>query len=146
MIVGKILESRSRDPVKIAPGETAASIARSLGGKRRGFAVVCGADDKVLGVISVMDIVRALGEHKAGVADLTADSLMNTNFVFCRPRDSVEEALQLMAEREIRHLPVVEDERLVGVVNIRDLLEYRFETAERTSEELTKYIFSVGYR
>lgn len=146
MIVANILESRSRDPVKISPAETAASIARLLGGKRRGFAVVCDANDKLLGVLSVMDIVRALGEHEAGTAELQARRLMNTDFVACKPRDSVEDALNLMAAREIRHLPVVEDDRLIGVVNIRDLLEYRFEAAERTSEELTKYIFSVGYR
>lgn len=146
MIVGKILENRSRDPVKISPAETATTIARFLGGKRRGFAVVCDADDKLLGVLSVMDIVRGLGEHEAGVAALPAGDLMNTDFVTCKPQDSVEDALKLMAAREIRHLPVVEKDRLVGVVNIRDLLEYRFEAAERTSEELTKYIFSVGYR
>ena len=146
MIVGKILESRSREPVKAAPTETAASVARLLSGKRRGFAVICDVDDTLLGVLSVMDIVRALGEHEAGAAALPARDLMNTDFVACKPQDNVEDALKLMAAREIRHLPVVEEARLVGVVNIRDLLEYRFEAAERTSEELTKYIFSVGYR
>jgi CBS domain-containing protein len=146
MIVRKILESRSRNPVKISPADTATTIARLLGGNRRGFAVVCDADDKLLGVLSVMDIVRALGEHEAGVAALSARSLMNTEFVVCRPQDSVEDALNLMAAHEIRHLPVVEEDRLIGVVNIRDVLEYRFEAAERTSDELTKYIFSVGYR
>jgi CBS domain-containing protein len=146
MIVGKILESRSRETIKIPPTEPAASVARLLSKKRRGFAVVCDDGDRPLGVLSVMDIVRALGEHEARTAELPVSSVMNTDFVVCKPQDSVEDALNLMAAHKIRHLPVVQDDRLIGVVSIRELLDYRFDEAERTSEELMKYIFSVGYR
>ncbi len=108
--------------------------------------LVCGADDRLVGVISVIDISRAVGEFAERAPAMAVETVMTTDFASCRLADSVEEVLRKMTERSIRHLPVVEDGALKGLLNMRGVLEARFEEAEMRAEEMRKYIFGIGYR
>lgn len=83
---------------------------------------VCGSEgDTVVGMFSERDIVRALVDQGASALQTSVWSLMSKSVISCSPRDDVENALALMDRHHIRHLPVLEDQNLIGVVSIRDL-------------------------
>jgi CBS domain-containing protein len=137
MFVADLLPTVEDRMVTAGPDETVAEVSRRLGYRKRGMAVV--------GVISVMDIVRAVGDHEGGACLMRAREIMKSDPVTATPKDSVEDALKLMSSHGIRHLPVVAEGTLQGVVNIRDLLEARSRAAEMTAEELSKYVYGAGY-
>jgi CBS domain-containing protein len=145
MFVADLLPTVEDRMVTAGPDETVAEVSRRLGYRKRGMAVVCDPDSRLLGVISVMDIVRAVGDHEGGACLMRAREIMKSDPVTATPKDSVEDALKLMSSHGIRHLPVVAEGTLQGVVNIRDLLEARSRAAEMTAEELSKYVYGAGY-
>ena len=145
MFLSDLLPSVEDRMVTAGPDETVAEVSRRLGYRKRGMAVVCDPNARLLGVISVMDIVRALGDHEAEAPLMRARAIMKTDPVTAGPQDTVEAALKVMSGHGIRHLPVVAADRLEGVVNIRDLLEARSRAAEMTAEELSKYVYGAGY-
>ena len=145
MFVADLLPTVEDRMVTAGPDETVAEVSRRLGHRKRGMAVVCDPDAKLLGVISVMDIVRAVGDREGGACLMRAHEIMKSDPVTATPQDTVEAALKLMSSHGIRHLPVVAGGTLRGVVNIRDLLEARSRAAEMTAEELSKYVYGAGY-
>jgi CBS domain-containing protein len=144
MFIEQVLKAKSAPATIVDPDATAGVTAGLLGERKKGLALVCGPDNKLLGVVSAMDLLRALGEHGEAAAALPARQVMNAEVTVCSPRDTVEDALKLMAQERIRHLPVIEDDKLKGLISIRDLLESRFEQAEVEVHELRKYIFGLG--
>ncbi len=145
MFLSDLLPSIEDRTVMASPDETVAEISRRLGYRKRGMAVVCDANSHLLGVVSVMDIIRALGDHEEAAPSMRARDVMNTGPLTGAPGDSIEAALERMSSHGIRHLPVIEGSILQGVVNIRDLLEARSRAAEMTAEELSRYVYGAGY-
>lgn len=145
MFVADLLSSLGERVVTAGPDETVAEVSRRLGHRKRGLAVVCDPNGRLLGVISVMDIVRALGDHEAEAPLMRARAIMKADPVVTSPENTVKAALDLMYSHGIRHLPVVAEDVLQGVVNIRDLLDARSRAAEMTTEELSKYVYGAGY-
>lgn len=146
MKVEQLLKTKGAETTIIGPEKTIGATARLLAARNKGLAMVCGPGDRLLGVVSVVDISRAVGEYGERAPAMAVDAIMTTNFVSCRLGDSVEDVLRTMTERGVRHLPVVEDGVLKGLLSIRAVLEYRFEEAEIRAEDMRKYIFGVGYR
>jgi CBS domain-containing protein len=145
MHVRDVLGARPREALRVGPDETVAAAARLIDDKRKGLAVVCAEDGALLGIISVIDINRAVARHGERGPAMAVHEVMNPDIVVCRPEDRVEKALEDMTKHGIRHLPVVETGVLLGVLNIRDLLEIRFEEAQMTVEDMQRYIHGVGY-
>jgi CBS domain-containing protein len=145
MNVEQLLKTKGAEATIIGPEKTIGATARLLAKRNKGLALVCGADDKLLGVISVIDISRAVGEYAEAAPAMTVETIMTTDFAFCRCEDSDEDVLRKMTERSIRHLPVVENGVLKGLLNIRGVLESRFEESDMRAEEMRKYVFGVGY-
>ena len=145
MFLSDLLLSIEDRTVMASPDETVAELSRRLGYRKRGMAVICDANSHLLGVVSVMDIIRALGDHEEAAPTMRARDVMNTGPVVGAPGDRIETALKQMSTHGIRHLPVVEDGILQAVVNIRDLLEARSRAAEMTAEELSRYVYGAGY-
>jgi CBS domain-containing protein len=145
MNVEQLLKAKGAEATIIGPEKTIGATARLLAERNKGLALVCDADDKLLGVVSVIDISRAVGEFAERAPAMAVETIMTTDFAFCRLEDSVEEVLQKMTERSIRHLPVVEDGVLKGLLNMRGVLESRFEEAEIRADEMRKYVFGIGY-
>ncbi len=146
MNVDQLLKAKCAEATIIGPEETIGATARLLAERNKGLALVCDADDKLLGVVSVIDISRAVGEYAERAPAMAAETIMTTDFAFCRLEDGVEDALRTMTERSVRHLPVIEDGVLKGLLNLRGVLESRFEEAEMNAEEMRKYVLGVGYR
>ena len=145
MNIGQLLKAQGTDPVIVSPDETVGATARLLARQKKGLALVCDAGGRLIGVISVIDINRAVADHAERAAAMPVRAMMTTDFCACQLGDSVAEALATMTGRGVRHLPVLEAGLLKGLVNLRMLLEHRFEEAEMQADELRNYVLGVGY-
>jgi CBS domain-containing protein len=145
MNVEQLLKTKGAEATIIGPEKTIGAAARLLAERNKGLALVCGADDKLLGVVSVIDISRAIGKYAERAPAMAVETIMTTDFAFCRLEDSDEDVLRKMTERSVRHLPVVENGVLKGLLNMRGVLETRFEEADMRAEEMRKYVFGAGY-
>ena len=92
--------------------------------------VVTDDDGKLAGIISERDIVRALNERGAGVQELGVSELMTHSVITCTPENSIGEVMELMTSHQIRHLPVVDGDALLGVVSILDIVKSRLSEVE----------------
>ncbi len=140
MNVETILAGKGRDVLTIAPDAVIADAVRLLGAKGIG-AVVVSADGKMVsGILSERDIVHGLAEHGGALLDRRIDELMTRNVETCSGRDTDQEVLALMTERRFRHVPVVEDGVLVGIVSIGDVVKSRLDGIASEAEAMRDYI------
>ena len=97
---------------------------------------------RVLGIISERDIVRLLAERGTAVlaGDLEVESVMTRHVVTCTQEDNVKDAMATMTQRRIRHLPVIEGGRMIGIINIGDVVKNRLEEVELEATVLREYI------
>jgi CBS domain-containing protein len=96
--------------------------------------------DRLVGIISERDVVRRLGRDGAAVLNATVGALMTTDVRSCAPSDGVDEVAATMTEHRFRHMPVLEDGRLVGIVTIGDVVAARLRTLESERRHLEDYI------
>ena len=140
MNVETILAGKGRDVLTIAPDAVIADAVRLLGAKGIG-AVVVSADGKVVaGILSERDIVHGLAEHGGALLVRRVDELMTRDVETCSGRDTDQEVLALMTERRFRHVPVVEDGVLVGIVSIGDVVKSRLDGIASEAEAMRDYI------
>ena len=102
MNVEKLLKTKGVDATIIGPEQTIAATARLLAERNKGLALVCGAGGKLLGVVSVIDISRAIGEYAERAPAMAVTTIMTTDFYSCHLEDSIEDVLEKMTERRIR--------------------------------------------
>jgi CBS domain-containing protein len=140
MTVHAILSRKGRDVVTIAPTANLSEAVSLLAGKRIGAVVVTGADDRVAGILSERDIVRALGERGAAALGDNVAAVMTRKVTTCAEADTISVIMERMTTGKFRHLPVVEQGRLVGVISIGDVVKSRVEEIERESDALREYI------
>ena len=139
-MIEMILRQKGDSVATVRPEETIASAARLLALRRIGAVLVCDTEGSIVGVLSERDVVRGLAEHGPTMFERPISDLMTHAVVTCHPGHSVNEVMGLMTERRIRHVPVVEEGRLVGIVSIGDLVKHRIEEIEREAAELREYI------
>ena len=141
MLVAEILKSKGDAVFTTAPDDTVAAAARQLLDRRVGALVVCQAD-RVVGVFSERDVVRAVARDGAGALDQPVRDHMTTDVVFAEPGEGVDALMGRMTDRRIRHLPVLKDQRLCGVVSIGDVVKCQIDDATREAESLKSYILA----
>jgi len=140
MLVSQILKNKGDLVFTASPRETVAAAAALLHSRRVGAMVVVDEADTIIGILSERDIVRVVAERgAAGLAD-PISLCMTTDVVFAAPNELVQSLLERMTDRRIRHLPVVKDGRLVGIVSIGDLVKSKIAEAEAEAETLKAYI------
>ena len=130
MELSEIIASREGRLITVGVDEKIAEVTRTLAVERLGAVVVMDDDGKLAGIISERDIVRALNERGAGVQDMGVGDLMTRSVITCTPENSIEEVMELMTSHQIRHLPVVDNDALVGVVSILDVVRSRLSEVE----------------
>jgi CBS domain-containing protein len=143
MTVNTILARKGRDIVTIEPTANLATAAKMLAERRIGAVLVKDASGGVAGILSERDIVRALAEHGANVLTVRVDQVMTRRVITCRESDTVVTIMEQMTAGKFRHVPVVEDGRLVGVVSIGDVVKSRVEEIEGESNALKEYILTA---
>ena len=142
MQVENILQSKGRAVHTIAARATIAEAVDILNSRRIGAVVVVTDAGKVAGILSERDIVRHLGSDWAGLAGRKVSDVMTRDVVTMGRRASLDEVMERMTERRIRHLPVVESDELVGIVSIGDVVKRKIEETEQEALALKEYIAS----
>jgi CBS domain-containing protein len=143
-MISSILKGKGTEVVSVAPGDPVMAVARVLTQRGIGAALVRDAAGGMLGIISERDIVRGMANQGQGTTQLPAEQLMTRDLVTVTPQTSVNEAMELMTRHRVRHLPVIENGALVGLVSIGDLVKARIEEAEHEAAELKAYVVSAG--
>jgi len=141
MSVAQILTHKGTGVVTVTPGDDVASICRILAENRVGAAVVTEpGTGAIAGIVSERDIVRALAAQGAGAIARPVSEFMTREVITCSPADSIDMLMEVMTQRRIRHVPVVIEGRLAGIVSIGDVVKRRIEDAEREAAEIKRYI------
>ena len=140
MNVENILRNKGSAVVTARQSQTLQQIAKLIADHRIGAVVVVDAAGAPLGIVSERDIVNALARHGAGLLSLTVAQVMTRPVVTCDPAESVGELMAEMTNRRIRHLPVVQDGRLCGIVSIGDLVKNRLDEIEFEASSLRSFI------
>ena len=143
MTVKAILSKKGSAVVTIAPAASLADAAKLLSSHRIGAVIVTDPEARVIGVLSERDIVRALADRGAAALDLRVEQAMTRRVVTTVESDTVGEIMERMTAGKFRHIPVVEDDRLVGVVSIGDVVKYRLEEVERETNAMRDYILTA---
>ncbi len=143
MHVKAILESKGRDVVTARPDETVADAAERLTRHRIGAVPVLDEGGGLAGILSERDIVAGLARHGEAVTAMTVGELMSRPVRSCRPEDTIDAVMQVMTNRRVRHLPVVEDGRIVGIVSIGDVVKLRLELTEMEVNSLRQYVLEA---
>ncbi len=140
MTVKMILANKGANVVTIEPTSTLGDAIGILAERRIGALVVTGADGRLVGIITERDIVRMLAKHGATALDLPITQAMTRKVVTCGQAETVSGVMERMTEGKFRHVPVIDRERLIGVVSIGDVVKFRLEEMERESSALRDYI------
>jgi len=140
MILEQILKQKGGQVYAVAESATLKEAAELLDARKVGAMVILGEAGSLIGVISERDIVRAVARSgPAALKQLVSES-MTRQVVTAKPNETIETAMDRMTDRRIRHLPVVEGGRLIGVVSIGDLVKWRLAEAAAEVEAIRSYI------
>lgn len=141
MLVAQILKDKGDQVFTCAPGDSLQDAARALKERRVGAMVVCDAD-RVVGILSERDIVTAVAKDGGGCLTRPVADYMTADVQFAKPADAIDSLMERMTERRIRHLPVLNEERLAGIVSIGDVVKVKITETEIEAESLKAYIVS----
>jgi CBS domain-containing protein len=139
MTVRSILDSKGHQIQSVEP-DTKLSAAIKILGERKIGAVLVMSQGRIEGILSERDIVRVLGERGAKVLDEPVSAVMTRKVVGCRESDTVSSLMERMTLGKFRHLPVIEDGRVVGLISIGDVVKRRVQEYELEQEALREYI------
>ncbi|MBN8529765.1 MAG: CBS domain-containing protein [Caulobacterales bacterium] len=139
MLVAEILKSKGEAVFAIAPDTPLTEACRELDSRRVGALMVC-EDDRVVGVMSERDVVRAVAKDGQAALGRPVADYMSRQVVFAEPAETVAILMERMTDRRIRHLPVLRDQRLAGVISIGDVVKCQIAEAAHEAESLRTYI------
>ena len=142
MIIADLLRQKNKDIFKIKSNDCIADAAIALTDKQIGALLVEDDSGKIAGILSERDFVGGMGPHGADLHDVPVSELMTTGLVKCAPGDTVLEAMALMTDRRIRHLPVFDGDELVGLISVGDLVKCRISEVQAEAEAMRQYIAS----
>jgi CBS domain-containing protein len=140
MTVGIILARKGREVVTIDLSATLGEAAGLLAEKRIGAALILGADHRIAGIISERDVVLALAEAGAAALDLPVSRTMTRRVETCTEGEAVSSIMERMTLGKFRHMPVVDQGRLVGIISIGDVVKHRVHEMEHESRAMRDYI------
>jgi len=142
MTIAAILSSKGSEVATIGAEDRVSAAVASLGERRIGaLPVVDGG--QIVGIMSERDVIYCLRDHGAEVLDWPVSRVMTSPAITADPSTGVLSVLALMTERRIRHVPVVEGGRLIGIVSIGDLVKYRMDRIEAEADAMRSYIQSA---
>jgi len=139
MTVSAILDTKGRNILSVPPEAKLSAAVKLLGERKIGAVLVMNAG-RIEGILSERDIVRVLGDRGASVLDEPVSSVMTRKVVSCTQSDTVAGIMEMMTHGKFRHLPVVEGERVVGLISIGDVVKWRVQEYEHEQEALREYI------
>lgn len=142
MHVQAILADKGPEVVSMRPEATILDACRLLVEHRIGAVLVRDAAGAVAGVFSERDVVRATAEHGAAAMGIALSEVMTRNVLTCKPDDSLDDVMAVMTARRVRHLPVLDGGRLIGIVSIGDVVKHRLDEAALEVDSLREYVLA----
>ena len=139
MTVAEILKTKGSKVITVRPDMSIAMLVHRLRLERVGAFVVSPSGTTVEGIISERDVAHGLAEHGAELMDMKASDLMTRAVVTCTPQDTLAHIAKMMTHQRIRHLPVMEGGKLVGIVSIGDVVRHRMDELEMEANVLRDY-------
>ena len=146
MTVAALLDTKPGDHLTLAPDDSVAAAVSLFNAEKRGLIMIADKTSKLYGVVSVADIVRALGQHGAKTLDLPLSEIMTTDVLVCDVDEDLESVLRKMNHRHVRHMPVVERGHLKGVIDTRDVLASLLDEMRMNMDQLRNYFLKMGGR
>jgi CBS domain-containing protein len=138
--VSSVLKHKGHEVVTVAPNQTVTAVVTVLAKNRIGAVPVVNEQGQIIGIISERDIIRGMAQHADAVLTLAADKLMSRDVKTCSMEDTLDDLMEVMTRQRIRHLPVIADGALHGIVSIGDVVKQRLEEVQSEAEELRNYI------
>lgn len=143
MRINQVIAAKPKhDVVTVGPDTSVREMVRLLADHNVGALVVSGNGKQVDGIVSERDVVRHLREDES-VLDAAVSSIMTVDVYTCHGDHAVNELMQVMTERRIRHIPVMEDDEMVGIISIGDVVKSRLSELEFERDQLDSYIHSA---
>jgi CBS domain-containing protein len=139
MHVAAVLKRKGSHVVSIRPDQTVAEAVTLLSQNGIGAALVLDSTGGILGIISERDIVRGLAEQGADAVTQRVDALMTRDVHPCSPKDTIAEVMTVMTHRRHRHLPILDESKLVGIISIGDVVKQRLIDTDLELETLRGY-------
>lgn len=140
MSVQKILDQKSGDVLLAERGDTITKTVAAMCERGVGSAIVVGPDGLPVGILTERDVLRQFARHGENLGQQSTGELMSTPVHTTTPDASIESVMQLMTRHRFRHVPIVDGDRLVGIVSIGDVVKARLQETEAEAESLRKYI------
>ena len=139
MLVSAILDGKGHHIVSVAQSDKVSSVVKLLAERKIGVVLVM-TKQQIDGIISERDIVRVIAERGAGALDEDVGAVMTRKVVTCSPTDTVGWIMERMTNGKFRHVPVLDDGRVVGLISIGDVVKSRVSEYEHEQEALREYI------
>ena len=140
MKVSQILTVKGDAVHSVKPDDSIADVVKMLNDKSVGALLVLGDAGEIVGIISERDVIRGLGAKGVALLEHPISSLMTKDVITCDMDRAVDDLMRDMTDHRIRHLPVVENGKLAGVISIGDVVKYRVNELEKESNEMREYI------
>jgi CBS domain-containing protein len=140
MTLKAILATKPAGFFAVTPDTPISGVIALLAEKRIGAVLVVEAPNRLIGILSERDIVRSLASHADATLQLTAAALMTASPITATASATVAQAMQLMSNGHFRHLPILEDGRLIGLVSIGDVVKARIDQTVHEVESLRTYV------
>ena len=140
MNVAQILKDKGHSVVVDRPDTSIGDVVRHLAAKSIGAIVIVDDDDGVAGIVSERDVMRAIAGHGGSCLERPVGDIMTRDVVSCRAQDSVNDIMGMMTAGRFRHVPVVDDGRLIGLVSIGDVVKNHIAEIELEASALRSYV------
>lgn len=146
MHVSAILEEKGDRVVTVTPAATVSETAKTLRQERIGAVVVLGEDGALAGIVSERDIVRGIAEHGDAALSMPVSELMSRSVVTCGREHSTEDLMEQMNAKRIRHLPVVDNGAMVGIVSVSDVVKSVLSELQWRADVLREQVVTAAMR
>jgi CBS domain-containing protein len=140
MRIADLLRNKGSDVSSVLPEISVSGLLEDLARANVGAMVVVDSSGTLVGIVSERDVVRRLNERGAELLHVPVSEIMTTQVFTCASSEGVDSLAAIMTERRIRHMPVVDDGQLVGIVSIGDVVKSRIQQLESDREQLESYI------
>ena len=144
MTIASVLRTKGNTIVSVRPSTSLPDLASTIASRRIGAVLVLDDDGMLAGIVSERDVVKALANYGAAVQTMNAGSIMTRTVTTVTPDTSINEAMELMDRGYFRHLPVLDNGALLGIISVRDVVRARIEQEVEENENLHTYIHSRG--
>lgn len=140
MTVAAILSGKGHDTITAQSDALLSEICETLAKHKIGAVVVCKGDGEIEGIVSERDIVRVIGTQGPSALQLPVSGIMTKNVVTCTEENNINEVMARMTQGRFRHMPVVKDGKLTGVISIGDVVKFKIAQVELEAEQMRSYI------